>query len=148
MMANNCVITTKEDFENDGTGVYLHWNGGRDSVEAFLKYCESLNIPSNDKSVSYAALCQVCGNYLNGINEGLKMMFINNPPKMFLVGVDKLSNLNCESLDNGIYIIDNWKIVDRKFFDKEERYAHDLEEMIAEINSKQPKSIQECFKYR
>ena len=39
-MGNRCVITTREDFDNDGIGIYLHWNGGRDSVEAFLKYCE------------------------------------------------------------------------------------------------------------
>ena len=39
-MANRAVVTTKENMDNNGFGVYLPWNGGRDSVRAFLKYCE------------------------------------------------------------------------------------------------------------
>ena len=40
-MGNRAVITTQEYITNpDAIGVYLHWNGGRDSVEAFLKYCD------------------------------------------------------------------------------------------------------------
>ena len=39
-MGNRAVITTKKEWQNDGIGVYLHWNGGRDSVEAFLTYCK------------------------------------------------------------------------------------------------------------
>ena len=39
-MGNRAVITTRENFNNDGVGVYLHWNGGRDSVQAFLTYCK------------------------------------------------------------------------------------------------------------
>ncbi len=35
-MGNRAVITT----EDKQMGVYLHWNGGRDSVEAFLDYCD------------------------------------------------------------------------------------------------------------
>ena len=39
-MGNRAIITTKKDFDNNGIGVYLHWNGGRDSVQAFLTYCK------------------------------------------------------------------------------------------------------------
>ena len=35
-MGNRAVITTKER----KIGLYLHWNGGRDTVEPLLKYCE------------------------------------------------------------------------------------------------------------
>ena len=35
-MGNRAIITTQKDFDNNGIGVYLHWNGGRDSVQAFL----------------------------------------------------------------------------------------------------------------
>lgn len=30
-MGNRAVITTKENWAHGGVGVYLHWNGGRDS---------------------------------------------------------------------------------------------------------------------
>lgn len=35
-MGNRAVITTTDQ----RIGIYLHWNGGKDSVEAFLKYCK------------------------------------------------------------------------------------------------------------
>ena len=35
-MGNRAVITTPDR----QIGIYLHWNGGRDTVEPLLKYCE------------------------------------------------------------------------------------------------------------
>ena len=35
-MGNRAVITT----EDKQLGVYVHWNGGRSSIEAFLTYCK------------------------------------------------------------------------------------------------------------
>lgn len=32
-MSNSAYITTKENYENGGIAVYVHWNGGRDSVD-------------------------------------------------------------------------------------------------------------------
>lgn len=46
-MGNRAVITTPER----KVGVYLHWNGGRDTVEPLLKYCElqGYRAPSSDE---------------------------------------------------------------------------------------------------
>ena len=62
-MGNRAVITTKEK----KIGVYLHWNGGRDSVEAFLTYCKMKNYrtPESD-NYGWARLCQVIGNCFGG----------------------------------------------------------------------------------
>lgn len=38
-MGNRAVITTVGATDND-IGVYLHWKGGVESVEAFLTYCD------------------------------------------------------------------------------------------------------------
>lgn len=60
-MGNRAVITTEENFEkNSGLGVYLHWNGGRDSVQGFLEYCRlrSFRRPESD-DYGWARLCQV-----------------------------------------------------------------------------------------
>jgi hypothetical protein len=45
-MGNRAVITT----EDKQLGVYVHWNGGRDSIEAFLLYCKikGYRAPEND----------------------------------------------------------------------------------------------------
>ncbi len=62
-MGNRAIITT----EKKEIGVYLHWNGGRDSVEAFLEYCKRAGHRSPDKDCyGWARLCQVISNFLEG----------------------------------------------------------------------------------
>ena len=42
-MGNRAVITaslSNDPQTSNDIGIYLHWNGGRDSVEAFLEYCK------------------------------------------------------------------------------------------------------------
>lgn len=126
-MGNRAVITTKENFDNDGVGVYLHWNGGRDSVEAFLAFCNAKGYRTPDSDCyGWAYLVTTLGNFFG---DGLSL------------GVDKVSNLDCDNWDNGVYIIDGWDIVDRKYAPSHEQYNHDLEEMLQQINSKQPESM-------
>ena len=69
-MGNRAVITTSTDInvsESNDIGVYLHWNGGRDSVEAFLLYCKlkGYRTPEYD-NYGWARLCQVIGNFFGG----------------------------------------------------------------------------------
>jgi hypothetical protein len=67
-MGNRAVITTKENYENNGIGIYLHWNGGRDSVNAFLAYCKLKRYRSpNEDNYGFARLCQVIGDFLEGV---------------------------------------------------------------------------------
>ena len=127
-MGNRAVITTENNWKNDGAGIYLHWNGGRDSVEAFLKYCElkGYRSPSND-CYGFARLCQVIGNFFGGNAS---------------IGIDTLWHLDCDNWDNGVYIIDGWKIVDRKYFNGVEQNGHDLQEMLLSIDKAMPKNEQ------
>lgn len=123
-MGNRAVITTKESWAHDGVGVYLHWNGGRDSVEAFLKYCDlkGYRSPSED-CYGWARLCQVVGNFFGGNTS---------------VGIDTLWHLDCDNYDNGVYIIDGWEIVDRRYFRGEEQNEYDLNEMLTVIDKAMP----------
>ena len=66
-MGNRAVITTKENFDNNGIGVYLHWNGGRDSVNAFLTYCKMKGFRAPEKdNYGWARLVQVIANFFGG----------------------------------------------------------------------------------
>lgn len=128
-MGNRAVITTSRalDVKNSSDiGVYLHWNGGRDSVEALLKYCElkKYRAPETD-NYGWARLCQVIGNYFGGSTS---------------IGIDKCCCLDCDNGDNGTYIISGWKIVGRKYFNGLEQKSHDLIDMLIDIDSSQPKS--------
>ena len=128
-MGNRAVITTKENFENNGIGVYVHWNGGRDSVEAFLDYCKRKGYRSltSDPHYGFARLIQVIGNFFGGDAS---------------VGVDTVDSLDCDNYDNGVYIVDGWDIVDRKYFSGSEQYHYDRTEMLGAINEAQPKGEQ------
>lgn len=54
-------------------GLYLHWNGGYDSVLAFTQYCKlkGYRSPEND-CYGLARLCQVVTNFFG---EGLSVGF-------------------------------------------------------------------------
>jgi len=126
-MGNRAVITTRENFDNNGVGVYLHWNGGRDSVEAFLMYCKIKGYRSPDMdNYGWAYLATTIGNYFG---DGLSL------------AVDKVENLDCNNFDNGVYIIKNWEIVDREFKENGEQHEYDLIEMLKDINDSQPGKI-------
>ena len=123
-MGNRAVITTKDK----RIGVYLHWNGGRDSVEAFLLYCKmkGYRCPEND-CYGWARLCQVIGNFFG---DGLS------------IGIDEYSKLDTDNGDNGVYIIENWEIVDREFYSGPEQDTYSLEEALLSINASQPETEQ------
>lgn len=123
-MGNRAVITTKEK----KIGVYLHWNGGRDSVTAFLTYCKmkGYRTPESD-NYGWARLCQVIGNFFGGECS---------------IGIDEYDVLDTDNGDNGVYIIENWEIVDREFYNGAEQNNHDLLEMLKDINKCQPEKEQ------
>jgi len=129
-MGNRAVITTDRTSlhvaNSNDLGVYLHWNGGRDSVEAFLAYCKLKGYrPPERDNYGWARLCQVIGNFFGGGTS---------------IGIDKCNNLDCENWDNGVYIIAGWEIVGRQYHDGPEQSGYDLFEMMVEIDNAQPEA--------
>ena len=136
-MGNRCVITIAkydtngnviEKVDKNEIGVYLHWNGGRDSVNAFLTYCKlkGYREPEND-CYGWARLCQVIGNFFGGADS---------------LGIDKCEHLDCDNYDNGVYLIKDWEIVGRVYKRSSEQNQYDLKEMLYDINENQPKKEQ------
>ena len=122
-MGNSAIIKAKD---NDNKGVYLHWNGGRDSVEAFLKYCELKGFRSFNDDYGIARFCQVVGNFFGA--DGLSLGIVDNPLNL--------------GADNGIYIVDGWEIVGREDFAGREQQEYDLQGMLIAIDEAQPKKQQ------
>lgn len=121
-MGNRCVITT----EHKEIGLYLHWNGGRDSVEGFLEFCKRKGYPSPERdSYGWAQLTTVITNTL-GTN----------------VDVNLYDYLDTDNHDNGVYIIKNWKIIGREFNKHAEQRHYALGKFMEYINEKQPKHMQ------
>lgn len=93
-MGNRATIVTKDK----DLGVYLHWNGSRVDVEPVLTYCSLHGYrPPEEDGYGWARLCQVFGNYIGG-SLSLGVMTYENLPM---------------AMDNGEYVIENWRIVER-----------------------------------
>lgn len=125
-MGNRAVITSvKKDL-----GVYVHWNGGPDSIGAFLDYCSLRGFrPPESDTYGYARLCQVLGNYFGA--DGLS------------VGIDiYTTDEQMDPGDNGIYVIEGWAIVERigGYDYGSDGYDHD--EMLRDIDKSQPEDQQ------
>ena len=130
-MGNRAVIGWQDkdgNFSEESVGVYLHWNGGRDSVEAFLAYCEMMGFrsPSFDNQYGIARFVQVIANWFG--EDGLS------------IGVDKICNLDTDNWDNGLYICKDWRIVDRKYAHGEQ-LEYSLIEFVHDLNEKQPEGM-------
>lgn len=121
-MGNRAIIKPK----GKDVGVYLHWNGGVDSVTAFLKYCELKGYRDFDDPYGMARFCQVVGNFFGG---GLS------------IGIETDVNAYAKEenyyIDNGIYVVKGWEIVDH-FGSHHGREGYDLDDMLHEIDVKQP----------
>lgn len=130
-MSNNCIIKPL----NGSIGIYLHWNGGIDSVTAFLKYAELKGHRDfgGDKADGYgiARLSQIIGNYFGGtLSIGITLVDENNTG---------------DNYDNGIYVIDGWNIVERRTYrDFKDEFSEDynLTEFLIDIDKCQPESEQ------
>lgn len=127
-MGNRAVITTPEDFKSEkGVGVYLHWNGGRDSIVPFLRYCKmrGFRCPEND-IYGWARLVQVIANFQD--MEGLS------------VGIGHITQLDLDNYDNGVYLIQDWEIVGREFLRGSEQNTYDELEFLHFIDECQPEA--------
>ena len=117
-MGNRAVIKAKG---NNNKAVYLHWNGGKDSIEAFLKYCELRGFRSFNDDYGIARFCQVVSNFFGADGSSIGI-------------TDHVESQG----DNGVYVIDGWKIVDRIDYNDVEQSSHDLEGMLLQIDQSQP----------
>lgn len=118
-MGNRAVIEPK----GSGCGIYLHWNGGRDSIEGFLTYCEMRCFRPPPDDYGIARLAQVIANFFGGDCS---------------IGVGALDKLAVAKGDNGTYVVDGWRIVGRKDAPLTEQRVHPLAEFVVAVDEAQP----------
>lgn len=101
-MGNRAVITASQKL-GQGVGIYLHWNGGLESVQAFLDVAKARGFrdPSGDESYAMARLCGLIHEFF-GVDQDTSL------------GIGTLDQLDCDNYDNGVYVIGKgWEIIDR-----------------------------------
>lgn|GEM_PF-5647803 len=89
-MGNRAIITLEDDSaRKHPVALYLHWNGGLESVLAFVTYAwDNFERGHDDVYTFHARLCQTIGNYF--------------PDGLSLYGYP-LSHAQNMSVDNGIF---------------------------------------------
>ena len=116
-MGNRAVI----QMEDNPLEIYLHWNGGRDSIEPMLTYAREQGVRTGDYGV--ARLCQIIGNTLGGT------LSLGVAPKGSYSGDE----------DNGTYVLDNeFNIVGRKGLRVgfTEQSVYPYEDMLSHVREK------------
>lgn len=101
-MGNRAVITASKD-KNFGVGIYLHWNGGIESIVAFLDSAKQRGYrdPESDSTYAMARLCGLLHEFF-GVESSTSL------------GIGELKRLDCDNFDNGVYVIGNdWQITER-----------------------------------
>ena len=123
-MGNRCLIAFKEKEskkkKEEVPCIYLHWSGGRDSVEAFLDATKRLGVRTNDQNYGMARLTQIISNYLGGTLS---------------IGISNVGDWDLGFLDNGVYWVDGLEIYDRTdtYDGHQEQKSYDHEELVKEI---------------
>jgi hypothetical protein len=104
-MGNRAVITTAGAGDNPSNfiGIYLHWNGGPESVLAFLETAKNRHYrsPDGDESYGMARLVGVIHDFFGADKETS-------------VGIGMLDHLDTDNWDNGVYQVGkDWKVISR-----------------------------------
>lgn len=60
------VVFESEDSTAFSPAIYLHWNGGPESVYAFLQVADQFNVRKDDLPYRASRFCQIVGNFLGG----------------------------------------------------------------------------------
>ncbi len=123
---------------NSTVGIYLHWNGGRDSVEGFLEATRQfMGNRVGDETYSSARLVQLICNFFEG---------------NLSVGLGNVSELDCDNMDNGKYVIDmkTLKIVAREYHSGAEQNGYDTHDFAKEVigrtqNKKEASIVRNAF---
>ena len=97
--------------------IYLHWNGSRDSIEAFLQTAKDNGIRSG--SYGIARLTQLIANYIGGTLS---------------IGVTCYCLADKDNYDNGVYWIDdNFNIVGREYQQRPDTNEMDVSQLVAAV---------------
>ena len=129
-MGNRAVIAIKDKYtEKENTPcLYLHWNGGRDSVQSFLDVHNELGMRgAEDSSYALARLTQIICNALGG---------------ELSCGINIYRRADTDNGDNGVYWLDN---VDGKLSIVEREFAPDVEQTHWLEKGGMKESIIECM---
>ena len=136
------VIFTDESEESISPAVYLHWNGGADSIYAFLAEMDKRDI-RNDQCYECARFIHIVGDFFDQETiTGLSLGVVDSPKT---ITPEHLSTVKTDHGDNGFYIIHRGEdgIRMKRFIEGHKDGKYFLEELTPEQIKQERESIQE-----
>jgi len=101
-MGNRAVITNSTT--DDAPSIYVHWNGGMDSIQGFMGAAIALHITGSETE------------RMDALGHILAKHFFGTESNGLNVYRENFGDTDQDNCDNGVYIInDDWEIIGRKF---------------------------------
>lgn len=120
-MGNRAVIT--KNTNPSAPCIYLQWNGGRDSVEAFLSVAQIMQFDPTTAE-GWDEFAVFLSEYFFDYDGELGMTIYR----------EEYGRADADNYDNGVYRVDDdWNIVDRLYMNNPEQREYDLYELGAFI---------------
>lgn len=105
IMGNRAVIAFSDN--KNATGIYVHWNGGVESVLAFTHAARDMGARSPNGDQTYA---------MAGLVRAVTLFMHYRPGELLSMGIGSVSSLDTDNFDNGLFVIgDDWNIKTRYF---------------------------------
>lgn len=101
-MGNRGTVVFTDGKKNFSSAVYLHWNGGPESIYGFLAELDRRQIRA-DQDYETARFIQIVGEFFDqdSIN-GLSLGVVNGPKND---SIKELSKIQTDLSDNGVYLV-------------------------------------------
>lgn len=143
-----CVVF--HDADAISPACYLHWNGGPESVYAFLAELKRRNVHLYDPAYRAARFLHVVGDFFDEVAAGASGLGVLPPPKRLTPRW--LSELDEAAEDNGVYLVslrDDGEWIVRRFFRgrflKDAEVAKEKENALSHLYNTGSPSIAETF---
>lgn len=129
-MGNRAVLVFENDRTDKSPAIYLHWNGGRDSIEPFLTAAKLIGIGKLTTTTERMdAIATMLAKFFFECEIGRT------------VYREPFGQTDQDNMDNGVYLIDNeLSIVGRLYHDGDEQSGHDHDQIVNEILSNMAQS--------
>lgn len=128
------VVFADKDWKNLSCAVYLHWNGGPESIYCFLDEMDRRGIRVDDPSYESARFVHIVGDFFDKDTiTGLSLGLWNGPKSL------DVANLGDFDTDNGLYVVQRGYNEKTKKYTREVRRFKGYDEFMKEMTKDEVK---------
>ena len=119
-MGNRATVIFTDGNTNHSPAVYLHWNGGPESVYGFLEELDRRGVRA-DQDYECARFIQIVGEFFDSDGQDGLSLGVANGPAAQAISPETLRTVMTDHGDNGFYIVNRTvsPCAVRRFFEVE-----------------------------